>query len=106
MNTLFKTSALSAAPFTACRLLLRTTTLWKPFQSRSFAELPPDTVGIGSIQRIIREGNDPSRIPNGYLSPQLSQELLQHLRWMMQKDSLNQDMFLIGPPSPYRRYVI
>ena len=27
----------------------------------------------------------------------------QHLKWMMQKDLLGQDIFLIGRPSPLRR---
>lgn len=36
-------------------------------------------------------------VPRGYLpKPELSQELLGHLRWMLQKDLLKQDMFLIG----------
>lgn len=31
------------------------------------------------------------------------QSILHHLRWMLQKDVLGQDMFLIGPPGPKRR---
>ncbi|KAL6063347.1 von Willebrand factor A domain containing 8, partial [Balamuthia mandrillaris] len=34
-----------------------------------------------------------------------SQEVLGHLRWMLQKDQLQQDMFLIGPPGPSRRWL-
>jgi hypothetical protein len=34
---------------------------------------------------------------------ELSQESLQHLRWMLQKDILGQDIFLIGRPGPLRR---
>lgn len=33
----------------------------------------------------------------------LPQESLQHLRWMLQKDLLGQDIFLIGRPGPLRR---
>ncbi|RLN52821.1 hypothetical protein BBJ29_000771 [Phytophthora kernoviae] len=33
----------------------------------------------------------------------MPQELLGHLRWMLQKDLLKQDMFLIGPPGSSRR---
>lgn len=33
----------------------------------------------------------------------LSQTALHHLRWMMQKDNLKQDMFLLGQPGPLRR---
>lgn len=32
-----------------------------------------------------------------------SQTWLRNLRWMMQKDLLGQDVFLIGPPGPLRR---
>lgn len=32
-----------------------------------------------------------------------SQEMLQTLRWMMQKELVNQDMFLLGPPGPELR---
>ena len=29
----------------------------------------------------------------------------EHLRWMIQKDALGQDMFLLGPHSPLRRWL-
>jgi len=32
-------------------------------------------------------------------------EILQHLRWMFKKAKLGQDMFLIGPPSPLKRWL-
>ena len=35
----------------------------------------------------------------------LPQTVVQHLRWIMQKDLLGQDVFLIGPPGPLRRSV-
>lgn len=31
------------------------------------------------------------------------QSVLKHLRWLIQKDKLGQDVFLIGPPGPQRR---
>ena len=34
------------------------------------------------------------------------QEYLGHLRWMFQKYKLRQDMFLIGPPGTWRRYLV
>lgn len=34
---------------------------------------------------------------------QLTQSALHHLRWMLQKDILKQDMFLIGQPGSLRR---
>ena len=33
----------------------------------------------------------------------IPQSILQHLKWIMQKDLLGQDVFLIGPPGPLRR---
>ena len=34
---------------------------------------------------------------------ELNQNTLKHLRWMLQKDILKQDVFLIGHPSPAKR---
>lgn len=42
--------------------------------------------------------------PDG--SAQLSQSTLYHLRWMLQKDTLKQDMFLLGGPGPLRRQLV
>lgn len=39
------------------------------------------------------------------VSNELSQQSLQHLRWMLQKDLLGQDVFLIGRPGPLRRHL-
>ncbi|KAB0372785.1 hypothetical protein FD755_015538, partial [Muntiacus reevesi] len=38
-------------------------------------------------------------------SDSLAQSVIQHLRWIMQKDLLGQDVFLIGPPGPLRRSI-
>ena len=40
-----------------------------------------------------------------YLEPlyEDSQEVLRHMSWIMQKDRLGQDVFLLGPPGPMRR---
>uniref|UniRef100_A0AAR2IZC8 von Willebrand factor A domain-containing protein 8 n=1 Tax=Pygocentrus nattereri TaxID=42514 RepID=A0AAR2IZC8_PYGNA len=35
----------------------------------------------------------------------MPQAVAQHLRWIMQKDLLGQDVFLIGPPGPLRRSI-
>ncbi|KAH8385795.1 hypothetical protein KR093_006032, partial [Drosophila rubida] len=39
-------------------------------------------------------------------SIQMSQSRLHHLRWMLQKDALKQDMFLLGSPGPLRRQMV
>ena len=36
-------------------------------------------------------------------NPELDQRVLRHLRWLLQKDALGQDVFLIGEPGPTRR---
>ena len=33
------------------------------------------------------------------------QDSLKHIRWLLQKDNLGQDSFLIGPPGPRRRWL-
>lgn len=35
----------------------------------------------------------------------MTQQTLQHIRWIMQKNSLKQDVFLIGVPGPVRRRI-
>lgn len=54
----------------------------------------------------IHTPKSPCFVPSGYLaalqkSGQL--DLSAHMRWMMQKDALGQDMFLVGAPGPLRR---
>ncbi|TPX32182.1 hypothetical protein SmJEL517_g04613 [Synchytrium microbalum] len=35
-----------------------------------------------------------------------SQEILRHLRWMMQKDRMGQDIFFLGPPGSFKRRLV
>ena len=37
------------------------------------------------------------------LPSHLDADLIEHLRWMLQKDLLQQDMFLLGSPGPLRK---
>ena len=58
------------------------------------------------MSRNIYDVSNPSKVPRGYLREVLKmdeEEGMKSLRWMMTKDNLSQDMFLLGPPSPYRR---
>ncbi|GLD91816.1 hypothetical protein PINS_up000349 [Pythium insidiosum] len=63
------------------------------------------TVEIGGVVVPVKPAAHPELVPRGYLpqNREYSQELLSHLRWMLQKDLLKQDMFLIGPPGASRR---
>jgi len=46
-------------------------------------------------------------VPVGYLDAEgETQDVLRILRFMMQKDNLGQDVYLIGPPGPLRREIV
>eukprot|EP00512_Aurantiochytrium_limacinum_P012667 CAMPEP_0171569504 /NCGR_PEP_ID=MMETSP0961-20121227/2381_1 /TAXON_ID=87120 /ORGANISM="Aurantiochytrium limacinum, Strain ATCCMYA-1381" /LENGTH=1133 /DNA_ID=CAMNT_0012123801 /DNA_START=78 /DNA_END=3479 /DNA_ORIENTATION=- len=68
----------------------------------------PRVVTIGDISHQFAPANDLSRVPSGYhseIGSAVSQTMLGHLRWMLQKDKLGQDMFLMGSPGPARRWL-
>ncbi|XP_023290706.1 von Willebrand factor A domain-containing protein 8 [Orussus abietinus] len=60
-------------------------------------------VKIADVSKEVKTAKHPEYVPRKYLAKEPSQELLRHLRWMLQKDILGQDMFLTGGPSPRRR---
>ncbi|GAB1605806.1 von Willebrand factor A domain-containing protein 8-like [Argonauta hians] len=62
-------------------------------------------VSIGDIQKEVRQPLQPHLVPVKYMCSNPSQAVLRHLRWIMQKDLLQQDIFLIGSPGPLRRQV-
>ncbi|XP_005100871.1 von Willebrand factor A domain-containing protein 8 [Aplysia californica] len=62
-------------------------------------------VSIGDVSKFVADAKYPELVPRKYLKDQLPQSVLRHLRWIMQKDSLGQDVFLIGPPGPLRRQI-
>ncbi|XP_023604004.1 von Willebrand factor A domain-containing protein 8 isoform X2 [Myotis lucifugus] len=64
-----------------------------------------DTVSIGNVSYKLKTPKSPELVPQNYISDSLAQSVIQHLRWIMQKDLLGQDVFLIGPPGPLRRSV-
>ncbi|XP_058040476.1 von Willebrand factor A domain-containing protein 8 isoform X1 [Ahaetulla prasina] len=64
-----------------------------------------DTVTIGDVSYKLRKPKNPELVPVNYISDSLAQSVIQHLRWIMQKDLLGQDVFLIGPPGPLRRSI-
>ncbi|KAL4152349.1 hypothetical protein PRNP1_009281 [Phytophthora ramorum] len=74
----------------------------------SGATSSPSVVEIGGVKATVGTPQSPELVPRGYLTEvqqgrPIGQELLRHLRWMLQKDLLKQDMFLIGPPGSSRR---
>ncbi|XP_032258825.1 von Willebrand factor A domain-containing protein 8 isoform X3 [Phoca vitulina] len=64
-----------------------------------------DTVNIGDVSYKLKIPKSPELVPQNYISDSVAQSVIQHLRWIMQKDLLGQDVFLIGPPGPLRRSI-
>ena len=63
-------------------------------------------ISIGDVSKELPTVvNNPELIPAKYLpkDDDLPVETLKHLKWLMQKDILGQDVFLIGRPGPLRR---
>ena len=60
-------------------------------------------VSIGSVKKKISIPNNPEFVPKKFLPKELSKEKLQDLKWLLQKDLLGQDIFLLGRPGPLRR---
>ncbi|KAI4872445.1 hypothetical protein NFI96_033688, partial [Prochilodus magdalenae] len=64
-----------------------------------------DTVKIGDISYQLKTPRNPELVPVNHIPESVPQAVAQHLRWIMQKDLLGQDVFLIGPPGPLRRSI-
>lgn len=67
-------------------------------------------VTIGDVDKELLAPKKREYVPSKYLPTEgnilnVSQNTLRNLRWMMQKDNLGQDMFLLGRPGPSRRKV-
>ncbi|RCI05809.1 von Willebrand factor A domain-containing protein 8, partial [Rhizopus stolonifer] len=65
------------------------------------------SVRIGDVEMEIYSPKNPELVPE-VQGPfyEGSQDILRHLRWIMQKDKLGQDIFLLGPPGPLRRNIV
>ncbi|KZS03496.1 Protein C12.2 [Daphnia magna] len=59
-----------------------------------------ETLEIGGVTRKLTKSERVELVPTRYDHLELDQSTLKKLRWMLQKDVLGQDMFLIGPPGP------
>ncbi|XP_049790817.1 von Willebrand factor A domain-containing protein 8 [Schistocerca nitens] len=60
-------------------------------------------IKIGNVSKPLRPAKLKQYVPVKYLEENVPQDMLAHLRWMLQKDLLGQDIFLIGRPGPLRR---
>lgn len=63
---------------------------------------------VGDVSVPVFEIKDYGKVPcnfgnmtYGFNTP----EILQHLQWMLKKSKLSQDMYLIGPPGPLKRWL-
>lgn len=55
-----------------------------------------EQVSIGDITVTVRPPRNVEVVPVKYLQDTPPQSILHHLKWIMQKDGLKQDVFLIG----------
>nr|XP_015219376.1 PREDICTED: von Willebrand factor A domain-containing protein 8 isoform X1 [Lepisosteus oculatus] len=78
---------------------------WKRQEVKLINTSAGDTVKIGEISYRLKTPKNPELVPVNHMSESLPQTVAQHLRWIMQKDLLGQDVFLIGPPGPLRRSI-
>ncbi|ULT83400.1 hypothetical protein L3Y34_012561 [Caenorhabditis briggsae] len=61
------------------------------------------TLTIGNVSVQLQDAKNPDFVPAYYgLSGQPPQDLLPHLKWLIQKDKLKQDVFLLGVPGKIR----
>jgi len=61
------------------------------------------TVSIGGIAYVTKPARVLALVPRGYLPSSKDDASLAVWQWMLRKDALGQDCFLIGPPGPRRR---
>uniref|UniRef100_A0A3Q1FF48 von Willebrand factor A domain-containing protein 8 n=1 Tax=Acanthochromis polyacanthus TaxID=80966 RepID=A0A3Q1FF48_9TELE len=79
--------------------------MWRTHEVKFLNTSSGDTVTIGEISYKLKAPQNPELVPVKHISDSLPQTVAQHLRWIMQKDLLGQDVFLIGPPGPLRRSI-
>ncbi|KFB42502.1 AGAP000545-PA-like protein [Anopheles sinensis] len=86
--------------------------LFKRNCSNKSASTVAGTIQIDDVEKEIHVPLNPELVPTGYVhvsengEAQLSQTRLHHLRWMLQKENLGQDMILLGRPGSLRRRIV
>ncbi|XP_012062470.1 PREDICTED: von Willebrand factor A domain-containing protein 8 [Atta cephalotes] len=88
---------------TADRILERSSKFWPNLSSFVRCKSENIVVTIADVSKEVKPANNPEYVPRKYLLSTYSQESLRHLKWMLQKDVLRQDMFLMGGPGIKRR---
>lgn len=65
------------------------------------------TIGAATAARYATQPTTQHLVPRGYLQRWMRRgSALRHLEWMLAKEALGQDVFLIGPPGPQRRQLV
>ncbi|KAG8186062.1 hypothetical protein JTE90_005415 [Oedothorax gibbosus] len=72
------------------------------FHLSSLVRKDEDVIKIGSVTKAVSSPRNHQFVPVHYLQKETSSSTVHHLQWMMKKDLLGQDMFLIGLPGPLR----
>ncbi|KAJ3280190.1 von Willebrand factor A domain-containing protein 8, partial [Borealophlyctis nickersoniae] len=62
-------------------------------------------VCIGNVCVDVHQPKSPEKVPIVPLVDLTRQDILSHLHWLLTKDTLSQDVFLIGPPGPLKRHL-
>ena len=74
---------------------------------RWYCTSPPSgsstVVTIGGVRKSVEDPKNPELVPRDYLPKSIPNETMKDLKWMLQKDLLGQDIFLLGRPGPLRR---
>ncbi|KAF4086969.1 hypothetical protein AMELA_G00090070 [Ameiurus melas] len=78
---------------------------WSTHEVKLLNTSSGDIVKIGEISYQLKTPRNPELVPVNHMTESMPQTVAQHLRWIMQKDLLGQDVFLIGPPGPLRRSI-
>ncbi|KAJ8960606.1 hypothetical protein NQ318_013898 [Aromia moschata] len=64
-----------------------------------------NVVAIGEISKETTEAKHPEYVPINYYRDDNPHGTLLHLKWMLQKDILGHDIFLLGPPGSRKRNI-
>ncbi|TWW81216.1 von Willebrand factor A domain-containing protein 8 [Takifugu flavidus] len=79
--------------------------MWKTHEVKLHKTSSGDSLKIGEIIYKLKTPKNPELVPVKHILDSPPQAVAHHLRWILQKDLLGQDMFLIGPPGPLRRSI-
>eukprot|EP00066_Takifugu_rubripes_P009279 XP_003976079.1 PREDICTED: von Willebrand factor A domain-containing protein 8 isoform X1 [Takifugu rubripes] len=79
--------------------------MWKTHEVKLHKTSSGDSLKIGEIIYKLKTPKNPELVPVKHILDFPPQAVAHHLRWILQKDLLGQDMFLIGPPGPLRRSI-